>query len=249
MTVLVVDDDRTVRDVVRRYLEHAGYRVAVAGDGEQALRIAAEAAPDLVVLDLMLPGIDGLEVCRRLRANGPVPVVMLTALGEEEDRIAGLRLGADDYVTKPFSPRELVLRVASVLRRVQGEPLGGDRGGSAGRSAPLVDGDLRLDVDARRATLADRPLALTVREFDLLAFLIAHPGTAFTRAELLERVWGWDFGDQSTVTVHVRRLREKIEPDPARPVRIATVWGVGYRYDPASHDPASHDPAEPADGG
>ena len=254
MTVLVVDDDRTVRDVVRRYLEHAGYRVAVAGDGEQALRIAAEAAPDLVVLDLMLPGIDGLEVCRRLRANGPVPVVMLTALGEEEDRIAGLRLGADDYVTKPFSPRELVLRVASVLRRVQGEPLGGDRGGSAGRSAPLVDGDLRLDVDARRATLADRPLALTVREFDLLAFLIAHPGTAFTRAELQERVWGWDFGDQSTVTVHVRRLREKIEPDPARPVRIATVWGVGYRYDPASHDPASHDPAshdpaEPADGG
>ena len=141
-----------------------------------------------------------------------------------------------------------------LLRRVQGEPLGGDRGGSAGRSAPLVDGDLRLDVDARRATLADRPLALTVREFDLLAFLIAHPGTAFTRAELLERVWGWDFGDQSTVTVHVRRLREKIEPDPARPVRIATVWGVGYRYDPASHDPASHDPAshdpaEPADGG
>ncbi|HWE88744.1 MAG TPA: response regulator transcription factor [Pseudonocardiaceae bacterium] len=227
--VLVVDDDVTVRDVVRRYLEHAGYRVAVAGDGEHALRIAAESAPDLVVLDLMLPGMDGLEVCRRLHAAGAMPVVMLTALGEEEDRIAGLRLGADDYVTKPFSPRELVLRVGSVLRRANG----GDPVRHTERPAELADGELRLDIDARRATVAGLPLPLTVREFDLLAFLIANPGSAFTRAELLERVWGWDFGDQSTVTVHVRRLREKIEPDPARPARIATVWGVGYRYDPA----------------
>jgi DNA-binding response OmpR family regulator len=225
--VLVVDDDVTVRDVVRRYLEHAGYLVAVAGDGEQALHMAAESAPDLVVLDLMLPGIDGLEVCRRLRATGPMPVVMLTALGEEEDRIAGLRLGADDYVTKPFSPRELVLRVGSVLRRAHGTELPRP----VERMTELVDGELRLDVEARRATLAGERLPLTVREFDLLAFLIANPGTAFTRAELLERVWGWDFGDQSTVTVHVRRLREKVEPNPARPVRIATVWGVGYRYD------------------
>jgi len=175
------------------------------------------------VLDLMLPGIDGLEVCRRLRQTSAVPVVMLTALGEEENRIAGLQLGADDYVTKPFSPRELALRVSSVLRR---------SGGSA-PSADVVDGDLRLDAGARRATLAGAELPLTTREFDLLAFLMTHTGEAFTREQLLEKVWGWDFGDQSTVTVHVRRLREKIEKTPAKPARIATVWGVGYRYDRA----------------
>lgn len=221
--VLVVDDDVNVRDVVRRYLEHAGYRVALAGTGEQALQLAEEADPDLVVLDLMLPGMDGFEVCRRLRQRGQVPVVMLTARGEEDDRIAGLQLGADDYVAKPFSPRELVLRVTSVLRRTSAEP--------AAAREELVDGDLVIDVTARRATKDDQPLSLTTREFDLLEFLVTHAGTAFTRAELLSRVWGWDFGDQSTVTVHVRRLREKVEHDPARPSRIATVWGVGYRYD------------------
>ena len=222
--VLVVDDDETVRDVVRRYLELAGHQVQLAGDGEQALRLVAGQPPDLVVLDLMLPGIDGLEVARRLRRYPGLPVVMLTALGEEEDRIAGLQLGADDYVTKPFSPRELALRVSSVLRRAR-----------AGAAHPggqvLVDGPLRVDQSARAATLAGAALALTGREFDLLVFLMTHPGTAFTRADLLARVWGWDFGDQSTVTVHVRRLREKVEVDPARPRRIATVWGVGYRYD------------------
>jgi DNA-binding response OmpR family regulator len=226
--VLVVDDDLNIRDVVHRYLEHAGYQVLLADNGEQALRLIHDATPDLVVLDLMLPGIDGLEVCRRLRTGtspSSVPVVMLTALGAEDDRIAGLQLGADDYIAKPFSPRELVLRVASVLRRAQAAP--------PARRVELRDGDLWLDSAARRATLAERELALTVREFDLLAFLIAHPGAAFTRAELLERVWGWDYGDQSTVTVHVRRLREKIEADPTRPSRISTVWGVGYRYDPA----------------
>lgn len=222
-TVLVVDDDLTVRDVVRRYLELAGHRVALADNGEDALAWIAEHDPDLVVLDLMLPGIDGLEVCRRLRQTSEVPVVMLTALGEEENRIAGLQLGADDYVTKPFSPRELALRVSSVLRR---------SGGSA-PAADVVDGDLRLDAGARRATLAGAELPLTTREFDLLAFLMTHPGEAFTREQLLEKVWGWDFGDQSTVTVHVRRLREKIEKVPAKPARIATVWGVGYRYDRA----------------
>ncbi|GAB1515352.1 response regulator transcription factor [Actinophytocola sp. KF-1] len=222
-TVLVVDDDLTVRDVVRRYLELAGHRVALADNGEDALAWIAAQEPDLVVLDLMLPGIDGLEVCRRLRQTSAVPVVMLTALGEEENRIAGLQLGADDYVTKPFSPRELALRVSSVLRR---------SGGSA-PSTDVVDGDLRLDAGARRATLAGAELPLTTREFDLLAFLMTHPGEAFTREQLLEKVWGWDFGDQSTVTVHVRRLREKIEKTPAKPVRIATVWGVGYRYDRA----------------
>jgi DNA-binding response OmpR family regulator len=222
-TVLVVDDDLTVRDVVRRYLELAGHRVALADNGEDALAWIAEHDPDLVVLDLMLPGIDGLEVCRRLRQTSEVPVVMLTALGEEENRIAGLQLGADDYVTKPFSPRELALRVSSVLRRSGGSP----------PSTDVVDGDLRLDAGARRAMLAGAELPLTAREFDLLAFLMTHPGEAFTREQLLEKVWGWDFGDQSTVTVHVRRLREKIEATPAKPARIATVWGVGYRYDRA----------------
>ncbi len=221
--VLVVDDDDNVRDVVRRYLEHAGYDVTLAGTGEQALHLAGESEHDLVVLDLMLPGIDGFEVCRRLRQHSEVPVVMLTARGEEDDRIAGLQLGADDYVAKPFSPRELVLRVTSVLRRTATEPAHGHD--------ELVDGALIIDVTARRARLHGAPLALTTREFDLLEFLITHAGTAFTRAELLSRVWGWDFGDQSTVTVHVRRLREKVEQDPARPDRIATVWGVGYRYD------------------
>lgn len=225
---LVVDDDVTVRDVVTRYLDRAGYRVDVAGDGEAALRAVADRVPDVVVLDLMLPRLGGLEVCRRLRRDSVgVPIVMLTALGEEEDRVLGLELGADDYVTKPFSPRELVLRVASVLRRSRELPAR-DTG-----IEPVVDGDLRVDVPGRRAFLADRELALTVREFDLLAFLVRRPGQVFTRAELLERVWGWDFGDQSTVTVHVRRLREKVEADPTNPVRIATVWGVGYRYDGA----------------
>jgi DNA-binding response OmpR family regulator len=221
--VLVVDDDINVRDVLRRYLENAGYRVELADTGEDALRIAEANEPDLVVLDLMLPGIDGFEVCRRLRQRGPVPVVMLTARGEEDDRIAGLQLGADDYVAKPFSPRELVLRVGSVLRRANTEQVA--------TREELADGDLVIDVTARRATRDGAPLSLTTREFDLLEFLITHAGTAFTRAELLSRVWGWDFGDQSTVTVHVRRLREKVEQDPARPTRIATVWGVGYRYD------------------
>ncbi|MCO1577099.1 response regulator transcription factor [Crossiella sp. SN42] len=223
--VLVVDDDLTVRDVVRRYLEGAGHQVRLAGDGEQALALFEQAAADLVVLDLMLPGIDGLEVCRRLRRHSAVPVVMLTALGEEEDRVAGLQLGADDYVTKPFSPRELVLRVNSVLRRLR-------LPAPPPRLDQFADGDLRLDPVARRATRGAAELALTTREFDLLAFFLGHPGEVYTRAKLLELVWGWDFGDAATVTVHVRRLREKIEPDPANPVRIATVWGVGYRYDP-----------------
>jgi DNA-binding response OmpR family regulator len=225
--VLVVDDDVLVRDVVGRYLSRAGYQVTVAGDGEDALRAAQACPPDLVVLDLMLPGLSGLEVCRRLRAAGPVPVVMLTALGEEEDRIVGLELGADDYITKPFSPRELVLRVASVLRRARSvQP--------RTQMPPIDDDGLMVDVAGHRAVLGGQELALTVREFELLAFLIQHPGRAFTRSELLEQVWGWTFGDQSTVTVHVRRLREKVEVDPTAPRRIATVWGVGYRYDRAA---------------
>jgi DNA-binding response OmpR family regulator len=226
-SILVVDDDPTVSDVVRRYLERAGYQVRLAADGHGALASFARDRPDLVVLDLMLPGIDGLEVCRRLRTGADgVPIVMLTALGEESDRVLGLQLGADDYVTKPFSPRELVLRVQSVLRRSVARP--------APAAESLVDDGLELDVTRRIAKLDGAELSLTVREFDLLAFLMRNPGRAYRRGELLESVWGWTFGDQSTVTVHVRRLREKIERDPAAPRRILTVWGVGYRYERAN---------------
>ena len=222
--VLVVDDDPTVSDVVRRYLEQDGFEVGLAADGSTALAAVDARPPDLVVLDLMLGGIDGLEVCRRLRRDRPaLPVVMLTALGEEADRVAGLEVGADDYVTKPFSPRELVLRIKSVLRRTA----------PPHEEGILRDGDLVADTGRRTAAVGGMPLALTVREFDLLEFLLRHPGKAWSRAQLLEKVWGWHFGDQSTVTVHVRRLREKIEADPAHPRRLLTAWGVGYRYEPA----------------
>jgi DNA-binding response OmpR family regulator len=223
--VLVVDDDPTVREVVCRYLETAGFAVEAADDGQVGLDAALADPPDLVVLDLMLPGLDGLEVFRRLRAAAPVPVVMLTALGDEEDRLVGLELGADDYVTKPFSPRELVLRVQSVLRRATAplDPV-----------APtvLVDGDLSVDVAAHEVLLRGEPLNLTVREYDLLVFLLQHPRRAFSREELLKQVWGWEYADHSTVTVHVRRLREKVEADPRQPARVVTVFGVGYRYEP-----------------
>jgi DNA-binding response OmpR family regulator len=223
--VLLVEDDETVSDVVRRYLERDGMAVDVLADGAQALASAAAHPPDIVVLDLMLPGLSGLEVCRRLRSVSAVPIVMLTALGEEADRVLGLETGADDYVTKPFSPRELTLRVRSVLRR------GREPAQPLTRPALLADGDLSVDVGARIAAVGGIELPLTVREFDLLAFLLAHPRHAFTRAELLEHVWGWTFGDQATVTVHVRRLREKLLSSGTNP-RVATVWGVGYRYDP-----------------
>ncbi|MGP3972164.1 response regulator transcription factor [Streptomyces sp. 6N223] len=237
--ILVVDDDPTVTEVVAGYLDRAGFAVDTAADGPGALARAAANPPDLVVLDLMLPGLDGLQVCRRLREAGPVPVVMLTARGDEEDRILGLEIGADDYVTKPFSPRELVLRVASVLRRAGAR---GASGGAAeaGTGAPaggvLRGGGITLDPAARSAVDARGPLRLTLREFDLLAHFLRHPGTAFSREELMARVWGWDFGDLSTVTVHVRRLRHKVEADPAQPRLITTVWGVGYRFDGDSRD-------------
>jgi DNA-binding response OmpR family regulator len=231
--VLVVDDDPTVAEVVVTYLDRAGLQAVHAATGASGLAAFDAEAPDLVVLDLMLPDLDGLEVCRRLRSTSDVPVIMLTALGGEVDRVLGLEVGADDYVTKPFSPRELVLRVQSVLRRS-----GGD---STGLSPPSVDpvlrdADLVLDTTAHTALRGDDPLPLTSREFDLLAFLLAHPGRAFTRGELMEQVWGWSFGDQSTVTVHVRRLREKVEPNPTEPTRLMTVWGVGYRWDAAGSD-------------
>ncbi|MFE8014019.1 response regulator transcription factor [Streptomyces antibioticus] len=227
--VLVVDDDPTVAEVVAGYLDRAGYTVDRADDGPTALTRAAAHRPDLVVLDLMLPGMDGLEVCRRMRGHGPVPVIMLTARGDEEDRILGLEVGADDYVTKPFSPRELVLRVESVLRRARPRPHPAEATADAGI---LSAGGLTVDPAARRVTRDGTELALTLREFDLLSFFLRHPGRAFGREDLMREVWGWDFGDLSTVTVHVRRLRGKVEDDPARPRLIRTVWGVGYRFEP-----------------
>ncbi|MEI7032243.1 response regulator transcription factor [Streptomyces pratensis] len=240
--VLVVDDDPTVAEVVVGYLDRAGYAVEQADDGPAALERFAAARPDLVVLDLMLPVMDGFEVCRRMRAHRPVPVIMLTARGDEEDRILGLETGADDYVTKPFSPRELVLRVDSVLRRARAAA-------PAEEAVPLSGGGLTLDPMARRALHDGVQLALTLREFDLLAFLLRHPGRAFGREELMREVWGWDFGDLSTVTVHIRRLRGKVERDPARPRLIRTVWGVGYRLDLTAGDTGGEDGAEARDDG
>ena len=225
--VLVVEDDPTISEVVVRYLEREGLDVEAVADGRDALDAAAAHWPDLVVLDLMLPGMDGLEVCRRLRARAPVPVIMLTARGDEEDRVLGLELGADDYVVKPFSPRELTARVRAVLRRAVAS------GVPDGLGVEILEaGDLRIDLPAREVTSAGALLSLTAREFDLLVHLARSPRRAFTREELLERVWGYSFGDTATVTVHVRRLREKIEVTPSEPQHLVTVWGVGYRWDP-----------------
>jgi two-component system, OmpR family, response regulator ResD len=225
-TVLVVDDEPTISEVVSRYLEHAGYAARTAADGLEAIRLVDESRPDLVVLDVMLPQVDGLRVLRYLReAEGDsTPVILLTAKGEQEDKLAGLRSGADDYVVKPFSPRELVARVDAVLRRVHPP----DR-----EAGPLRFGELEIDARARRVAGAGGEIAVSQREFDLLHFLATHPGQAFSRDQLMEEVWEVPAPvDTSTVTVHVRRLRAKIEPDPERPRFIQTVWGVGYRFQP-----------------
>ncbi len=223
--VLVVDDDATVAEVLSRYLEREGFAVEAVGDGGDALDRAEMRLPDLVVLDLMLPTIGGLEVCRRLRAMAPIPIIMLTALGEEGNRVAGLELGADDYLPKPFSPRELTARIKAVLRRAHTSPL-------EGQLTELRAGGLEMDLLAHEARLDGVLVSLTVREFDLLAFFMRHPRRTFSRVELLEHVWGYTYGDNSTVTVHVRRLREKIEANPSQPSYIHTVWGVGYRFEP-----------------
>jgi two-component system response regulator ResD len=222
--VLVVDDEPTIGDVVARYLRRAGFRAEVARDGPEAIAMSARERPDLVILDIMLPGIDGLEVMRRLHeCEAPRPaVILLTAKGEESDRIVGLRRGADDYVVKPFSPGELVARVQAVLRR------GAEK---APEAQPLELGDLRIDPSGRSVTVAGREVSLTQREFDLLLFLARNPGRVFSRDELMEHVWRFAFySDSSTVTVHIRRLRAKIEPEPENPRFIQTVWGVGYRF-------------------
>ncbi|WP_026931460.1 response regulator transcription factor [Glycomyces tenuis] len=219
--VLVVDDDSALAEVVARYLRREGFEVDYAPDGEAGLRRALDTLPDLVVLDLMMPGMDGFEVCRRLRRATSIPVVMLTALGEENDRIAGLDLGADDYVTKPFSPRELAARVRAVLRRARG----------AAVAEVLTGGGLEVDTVAHEVRRKGEPVTLTTKEYDLLVCFLTNPGRAFRREELLETVWGWSIGDTSTVTVHVRRLREKIEDDASAPACLKTVRGVGYRWE------------------
>ncbi|WP_426975692.1 response regulator transcription factor [Pseudarthrobacter sp. O4] len=218
--VLVVEDDPTVREVACDYLRSAGLIVDQAIDGISALTAAERTRPDLIVLDRMLPGINGAEVCRRIRARASTPILMLTALGSTEERIEGLEAGADDYLTKPFSPRELVLRVQSILRRSVTDIT---------PEAPFVLDGFRVDASNRRIFQDGRLLVLAVREFDLLAFLLKHPDHVFSRAQLLKEVWRWDFGDLSTVTVHVRRVREKIEVDPTKPRFLTTEWGVGYR--------------------
>jgi DNA-binding response OmpR family regulator len=223
--ILVVDDDTTVSEILSRYLVREGYDVDSVADGEVALRRTKSHPPDLILLDLMLPGMSGLDVCRRVRKFSGVPIIMLTARGEENERVFGLRLGADDYVVKPFSPREVAARVTSVLRRTNG--LGKNQ-----EIETINAGRLGLDVRARSATVDGRAVELTAREFDLLCFLARQPHQVFRRAQLLEAVWGYTIGDTATVTVHVRRLRAKIEVDPARPKLIETVWGIGYRFRP-----------------
>jgi len=227
--ILIVDDDYTVAEILLSYLQQAGMQgshVTAVAEAEQFLSVEN---PDLLVLDVMLPDGDGVTLCGQVRSRYPkIPIIMLTARTEESDRIAGLTAGADDYVVKPFSPRELVLRIQSVLRRAN------QQSSEPEHNEVLQDGDLVLDRGSHQARLETVDLSLTSREFDLLAHLMAHPNRAFTRDELLTEVWDWDYGDKTTVTVHVRRLREKIEADPGSPTRLTTVWGVGYRWNPMS---------------
>jgi len=220
--VLVVDDEPMIREIVVRYLERDGFATLEAADGDRARELVERESPDLVVLDLMLPGTDGLELCRWIRSRSSLPVIMLTARGEESDRIVGLELGADDYVTKPFSPRELAARVRTVLRRAELDLVTDER---------LAFDGLVIDSSSREVTRRDEPIRLTAREFDLLWFMASHPRRVFAREQLMRRVWGYSAAvDTGTVTVHMRRLREKIEEDPARPRYLETVWGVGYRF-------------------
>ncbi len=225
-SILVVEDEPSIAEVVSLYLRRAGYRVHVVRDGQAALDNMAQQMPDLLVLDLMLPKLDGFEITRWVRDQSDVPIIMLTARRAEVDRIAGLELGADDYVVKPFSPQELVSRVRAVLRRTQ-------RTGADQAERPLVFDHIQIDPQTRLVNVEDQELGLTAKEFDLLWLLACHPRQVFTRLQLLERVWGLsDYIDPSTVTVHVRRLREKIETDPSNPRHILTVWGVGYKFEP-----------------
>jgi two-component system response regulator ResD len=225
--ILVVDDEASIREVLTQYLELEGFTVLQAADGVEALRSAEAQPPDLVVLDLMLPGMDGLEVCRRLRATSAVPILMLTARSDETDKLAGFAVGTDDYVTKPFSPREVIVRVQAIMRRIEATSV----------PAMVLDdtlhlGNLTIRPQLRYVEREGTPIELTAKEFDLLHFLATHPKQVFTRQQLLDNVWDYGYyGDASTVTVHIRRLREKVELDPARPRHIKTVWGVGYKFE------------------
>jgi len=223
--ILVVEDEPMVGEVVERYLRRDGHDVRIARDGRSALEEFQRFQPDLVVLDVMLPEVDGMEVCRRIRSRGQTPVIMLTARGEELDKLLGLELGADDYVTKPFSPRELAARVKAVLRRTDRQVTqDGDT---------LRFGELRINAGTRAVEDGRGAVQLTAREFDLLFYLASRPRQVFTREQLMDAVWDYAFaGDASTVTVHMRRLRAKVEPDPARPRHLKTVWGVGYKFEP-----------------
>jgi DNA-binding response OmpR family regulator len=223
-TVLVVDDEPIVREVVVGYLQRDGFRTLEAADGDRARAVLESDSPSLVILDVMLPGIDGLELCRWIRARSQIPVILLTARGEETDRVVGLELGADDYVTKPFSPRELAARVRTVLRRSSPQ---------APREEHLSFDGLEIDARTREVLKGGSAVVTTAREFDLLWFLARHPRQVFSRDQLMDGVWGYETAvDTGTVTVHVRRLREKIEDDPTHPERLQTVWGVGYRFVP-----------------
>lgn len=227
--ILVVDDEATIREVLRRYLERDGYRVTEAPDGSRALRAIEEEPPDLVILDLMLPGIGGLAIADRIRQATELPIIMLTAKGEASDRIEGLESGADDYIVKPFSPREVVLRVQAILRRLEPpvEPAG----------EVVTGGGLTLDPASHTVEVRGATTSLTAKEFDLLHFLMRHPRQVFSREQLLDHVWGYDFyGDAATVTVHIRRLREKVEADPSAPKHLMTVWGVGYKFEGGPHE-------------
>jgi DNA-binding response OmpR family regulator len=224
--IYVIEDEPSIAEVVSLYLRRAGYIVSMSQDGNQAISMLEQQLPDLVVLDLMLPNVDGLEITRWLRDRSDVPIIMLTARREEADRIAGLEMGADDYVVKPFSPQELVSRVRAVLRRTRGSP-------DSPQDKPLVFKDLHIDPLTRIVSVGAEELTLTVKEFDMLWLLANHPRQVYTRDQLLDRIWGGsEYIDPSTVTVHIRRLREKIESDPSNPTHIQTVWGVGYKFEP-----------------
>ena len=234
--ILVVDDEASVVEVLKLYLQREGFSVRIARDGQAALTAVRQKPPTLIVLDLMLPHIDGMEILRRLRENPAtdVPVIMLTARSQETDRIYGLEMGADDYVTKPFSPAELVSRVKAVLRRAGGGNVAGGVSGGGGER-PLTHGDLTIDPRTRLVTVRGENIELTATEFNLLWFMVQHPRQVFKRDQLLENVWGFsEYVDPSTVTVHIRRLREKLEADPSKPVWLMTVWGVGYKFEPSN---------------
>lgn len=226
--ILIVDDEATVREVVGQYLELEGFTVVLAVTGLEALRVVEATPPDLVILDLTLPGMDGFEVCRRLRATGAIPILMLTARADDVDKLEGFGLGADDYLTKPFNPREVVARVQAIMRRVEAMSV----------PAMVFDdnlqfGGLTIRTQTREVALDGKAVDLTTKEFDLLQFLASHPKQVFTREQLLLHVWNYDnYGEDSTVTVHMRRLREKVERDPGKPRRLRTVWGIGYKFEP-----------------